>query len=345
MSQLEGKTEQPTGKRKSELRKKGEIAKSFDFNTSAVFLFSVFLFFSVIPKIYLDISNSFKYAFNNIGKDVSVISFVGEYLKTFFSIIIPYSVFIMLFAYVISAVPSGYIFIKPKFKFSNLNFFNNLKKLFNFDKLFETIKSFIKLIFIILIIYKDLFNSIDVLFSLPFMDYDAIISSVLSIIKPIVIKISFLLLIIGILDLSYKIYSYKKNIKMTKQEIKEEFKSMEGNPQVKGKIRSMMRQFTKKNKLSSVSQASVVIVNPTHYAVALRYDKTMNAPRVVAKGIDWFALKIIEIAKQNNIPIKREPPLARALYRAMDVGDDINPIFYRAVAKILSAVYKERKKA
>ena len=138
-----------------------------------------------------------------------------------------------------------------------------------------------------------------------------------------------------------KKYEFAKQMKMTKQEVKDEFKTMEGDPQIKGRIKNIQRQIAYKRMMSDVPTANVVVTNPTHYAVALKYETGKNsAPKVVAKGADLIALKIKEIAKLHNVPIVEDKPLARALYAAADVGDDIPEKLFQAVAQILAYIYR-----
>ena len=145
------------------------------------------------------------------------------------------------------------------------------------------------------------------------------------------------------IDFIYQKYSYKKSLRMSKQEIKDEYKQTEGNPEVKAKIRQLQREMAKKRMMAEVPKADVVITNPTHYAVAIRYDKTKDeAPRVVAKGVDNLAIKIKEIAREAGVMIVENPPLARELYKSVDVYETIPPKLYKAVAEVLAYVYKAK---
>mgnify|MGYP001084245780 CR=1 FL=1 len=340
------RTEKPTAKRKSELRSKGNVARSYDFSSSlSLFLFIVSFFF-LAPYIFREISSSFRYFTSMIYiKDFDAHFIVYEAVKIFLYMLSPILVLSLSYAVIAGAVPSGFVFIKPKLHFEKFNFINALKRMFSIDKVIEILKNSLKIIFIFLIIYFDIKKNYYDIISISSKDFYGLVISFFLIIKRIVFKIAVVYLIISIIDLFYKIYDYTKKSKMTKQEVKEEFKASEGNPQIKGKIRTMMRMFTKRNKLSEISKASVVITNPTHFAVALKYESKIDkAPIVVAKGRDYLALKIIEIARRSGVYVKQNPPLARSLYKMCEVGDEINPIFYRAVAEILAVVYKEKRK-
>jgi flagellar biosynthetic protein FlhB len=149
--------------------------------------------------------------------------------------------------------------------------------------------------------------------------------------------------VFALIDFVYQKYTYKKSLRMSKQEIKDEYKQTEGNPEVKAKIRQLQREMAKKRMMAEVPKADVVITNPTHYAVAIRYDKSKDeAPRVVAKGVDNLAIKIKEIAREAGVMIVENPPLARELYKSVEIGELIPPKLYKAVAEVLAYVYKAK---
>ena len=166
-----------------------------------------------------------------------------------------------------------------------------------------------------------------------------------SAIYSVVITIAVVFIFLGILDLAYQWWEYEKNLKMTKQEIKEEYKQMEGDPQIKGKIKQKQREMSQARMMQEVPNADVVIRNPTHFAVAIKYDiEENNAPVVVAKGMDIIALKIIEIAEENKVVLTENRPLARALYENVEIGQEIPQEFYHEVAEVLAFVYDLKNK-
>ena len=165
-----------------------------------------------------------------------------------------------------------------------------------------------------------------------------------SVLTQMIINICIAMLIIGFIDKKYQDYEYNKSLKMTKQEVKDEWKNTEGDPLIKAKIKAAQRQFAQQKMMSAIPQSDVVVVNPTHYAVAIKYDKSeAPAPKVVAKGIDFMAFKIREIAKHNNVPIVENPPLARALYKLVKIDAMIPAELYVTVAEILAFVYNKNK--
>lgn len=343
MSQFQEKTEKPTGKRIADLRKKGDVAKSHDFNLYSTFFIALFIFITFQDLIKRNIFETFKYSLllHNLEIDYNLIA---DFIKRFLVIFLPFGICVFIVSLISSTIPSGIVITKPKIHFDTINPIKNIRKLFSFEKLFDLVKGITKVIIIIFIIWKLFSKEFPSYFSSLNMSFQDAVLFMMKNIEKILITIAAILFLIGIIDLIYQIYTYKRRIRMTKQEVKDELKDMEGNTQVKGKIRRMMREFTKRNKISQVKEASVVITNPTHFAVALKYKPPIDrAPVVLAKGKDKVALKIIDIAYKNGIPVKRDPPLARSLYKMCEVGEEINPIFYRAVAIIISSIYKERK--
>ncbi len=346
MSDLSERTEKPTGKKKSDLRKKGEVARSPEFVSACVLLCGFYAFFKIAEGIGRKFISAEKFFLGSIsGAPENWLLYINEALKIFAFSALPLGLILCVLSLAFSAIPSGYTFRQISLKFENLNFLKNFSRLFSAEKIFETAKTFAKAFILTAILYLEVKKKMPDIILFQSMDAQTMIYSFLDSFKSVIFKVGAAYLLISIADMGYKIFSYNKRIKMTKQEVKEEFKMSEGNPLVKGKIKSLMRQFSKRNKLHEVSGADAVIVNPTHYAVALKYDRrSMRAPVVIAKGVGSLALKIISIAKASGVPVKRNPPLARALYRMCEPGEEINPVFYRAIAQILSIIYREKGK-
>ena len=182
------------------------------------------------------------------------------------------------------------------------------------------------------------------IFNLIGVDLPQSLSTIASIIFDMLIRICIILFFIGIADKKYQQYEFEKSLKMTKEEVKDEAKNSEGDPKIKAKIRAIQMQFAMQRMMSSVPKADVIITNPTHYSVALKYDsKAASAPQVIAKGVDFIAFKIREIAKHNDVPIVENPPLARTLYKIVPLDGLIPAELYVAVAEILAMVYKANK--
>ena len=225
-------------------------------------------------------------------------------------------------------------------KFSKLNPINGFKKFFSVNSLIELLKSFIKIIIIVWMSYGYIKDKKDYLFYLYDMEIMPALSLILQVITDLGIRIAAVYLIFAFADYAYQKWKFKEDMKMTKQEVKEEYKNQEGDPQVKGKIRSKMMEVSRRRMMQALPQADVVITNPTHYAGAIKYDPSLSdAPVVIAKGQDYLAQKIKEIARENKVEIVENKPLARMLFANVEVGEAVPPEMYQAVAEVLAFVY------
>lgn len=230
-------------------------------------------------------------------------------------------------------------------KFSKLNPVSGMKRLFSAEKLMELFKSILKVILICYIVYSTIKDEWKYLFQLYDMPLNQAVELIGSIAVNLGLKISLFFLVIAFADFAYQKYKFNKDIKMTKQEVKDEYKNAEGDPQIKGKIRQKMREVSQRRMMQDLTQADVVITNPTHFAVAIKYTpEAHSAPVVVAKGADYLAQKIKGIARENGIEIVENKPLARMLYANVDVGQEVPPELYQAVAEVLAMVYKMQGK-
>ena len=238
---------------------------------------------------------------------------------------------------------SGLIFttesIKPKF--SNINPINGLKQTFSLKNVAEFFtKTLLKVIVVGFIAYSTIKDNYTAIINTLNLNASSIAQYIMSTIVDLGIKISMWLVVVAVLDVVVQIRKHRKDLRMTKQEIKEEFKQTEGNPQIKGKIKQKQRQMAVNRMMQQIPKADVVITNPTHFAVAIKYSPEENdAPIVIAKGQDYLALRIKEIAKENKVEIVENKALARTLYAAVDIGEPIPEELYQAVAEILAYVY------
>lgn len=351
------RTEEATPKRKSKERDKGNIAKSQDFTTSLLLTCGLGLIYimggSMMEKLKTMLTETLSNLNPNNISNNDVISILTPFYKSYINITALFFIFIGVAAIAILRYQTGSLFakeaIKPNFKkLLPASAFKNLLGKLNFFKprqLVELVKSFIKMIIVgavgINVITKRKEELFGLLGATPATGLD-VISSVLF---QMLLNICIALIIIGLLDRKYQDWEYRKSIKMTKQEVKEERKNAEGDPKIKGKIRSFGMKIMQQKMMSKVKDADVVVVNPTHYAVALMYDPIkVPAPVVLAKGVDFIAFKIREIAKNNNIPIIENKPLARSLYKLVEVDQVIPQELYVAVAEILQYVYANKNK-
>lgn len=234
--------------------------------------------------------------------------------------------------------------LKPKFK--NLNPAENIKKVFSKNGLFELLKSLAKFVVVGYLVYGAISDSLPLVGRMSVMPLGETTRLFSLLVFRIAYRTGIFLFVVAAADFLFQRYRHEEQLKMTKQEIKDEMKETEGNPQVKGRIRSLRRALARRRMMAEVPKADVVITNPTHFAVALSYQRNkMAAPVVVAKGADFMAKKIREIAGEHHVMLVENPPLARALYNTTDIGQAIPPDLYQAVAEILAYVYNAKKTA
>ncbi len=273
--------------------------------------------------------------------------FMSKYIGYMFTqvvlICLPMLLIAALIGFVTNIVQVGWLVTtKPlKPKFSKLNPISGFKRIFSLKAIVELLKSLLKFGLIIMVVVNVVKKYIDYIPGLFLFEPMQIIIFIGDIIVSLGVTVGAAYLFIAGIDYAYTHYKHEKDIKMSKQEIKEEYKMMEGNPQVKGQIRQRMREASMRRMMQDLPTADVIITNPTHYAVALKYDKLSGkAPVVVAKGVDFLAKRIRDTATENNIEIVEDKPLARTLYANVDIGKEIPPELYKAVAEILAYVYK-----
>ena len=260
-------------------------------------------------------------------------------------IMLPFMAFGFVVTLLVSIVQVGWkVSTKPmKPELSKLNPLNGFKRIFSKDSLFELVKSILKIVIIIYIAYTSIKDNANDLFALYDLGLNQAVALVGTLIINTGIKISIVYLVIGLADFIYQKHKFNEDMKMTKQEVKDEYKNTEGDPQIKGRQRRKMQEVSQKRMMQDVPKADVVITNPTHFAVALKYEaEVSSAPVVLAKGEDYLAQKIKEVARENKIEIVENKPLARMLYHNVDVGAEIPPELYQAVAEVLAAVYKAK---
>jgi flagellar biosynthetic protein FlhB len=343
------KTEEPTSKKLSDARNEGQVAQSKELITAsglATFFIVLKLFAGYMGKNFID---TFLKAFNNLDKfsrEEFTLTTVGSILSDMIiSIII---ICIPIFATTVTISFVVVLFqvkwkistksLKPKF--NKINPVNGFKKIISKDKIVELAIEVIKIGIISYVAYSTLKDEWKTLFILYDMKLEQAILLTGNLVINLGLKISMIFLIIGFGDLVYQKLKFKKDMRMTKQEVKDEFKNSEGDPLVKSKIRAKMREVSQRRMMQALPQADVVITNPTHLAAAVKYDKTTSeAPILIAKGADFVAQKIKEIAKENNIEIVENKPLARMLYYNVEIGDEIPPELYQMTAEVLAYVY------
>lgn len=349
------KTEQATAKRLNEARMRGQVSKSQEITTAAVLLFGGTMIFLLGAPMIAEFRLFMIQTLQNLGTvDFTQQEVISSYygLMTFLAkIMMP--MLLVMFLIVLGAEISqvGFKIASKKFT-EGLNFkqifnpFKGLKKIFFSSRsVFELAKSILKLLILGVFIYQILNDRADETVGLIERPFTDIAAFLVSLSFELVIKVGAVFIIIAVADLFYQKYKFRDDMKMTKQEVKDENKQTEGDPKIKARLRSIMRQKLRNIMMKNVEQADVVITNPTHFAVAVSYKPgQMNAPVVVAKGADFLALQIRERAQEFNIPVVEQPPLARALYFTVDVEQEIPEELFKAVAQILAYVYSLSRK-
>lgn len=345
------KTEDPTSKKLEEARNRGQVGKSNDVTTASILLVGGMLLFVWGQAIMADFRGFMVYTLHNsatleINYQNTITSFY-KLMGMMGGMILPLMLTLFAVAFIGEVSQVGFHFASKKFT-EGLNFqkiFNPIggmkKMIFSTNSFVELIKSFVKLIllggFAMYIIYNRREELVG-LIERPFFD---LANLMVEISFEIVIKIGFAYLIIAFTDYFYQKWKYKNELKMTKQEVKDENKQSEGDQMLKSRMRAIMRSRLRKLMMNNVPKADVVITNPTHFAVALKYSPgDSSAPIVVAKGVDFIALKIRETAAKHNIPIVEEPPLARQLFYTVEVDEEIPENLFKAVAQILAYIYQ-----
>ena len=345
------KTEPATPKRREELKHEGRVAKSVELNTAAVLLIGTIIIYMLgrqfvaqiadIMRDFLSLSHGSELSPENFG------ALVFSLALRFAVIIGPILLVIMIAGVTSNLLQSGFLFtLKPLTpKGGAFNPVNGVKKIgFSQRSMMELAKSILKMGLVGLFGYftvKNLLtNSVKLSDSSPSEIFSFMGTSAFS----VAIKISSVFAVIAVVDYYFQRRKFEREIRMTKQEVKEEQKQQEGDPAVKGRVRREMTKRHRRRMMQAVPKADVVVTNPTHYAIAIKYDaKEMAAPKVVAKGKDYIAQKIKEVAIENDVPIVEDKPLAQLLYKTVEIDEQIPPDLFKAVAQILAYIYQMKK--
>lgn len=341
------KTEQPTAKKKKDERKKGNIAKSREVSNAFTLIAAVICIYimgnDIIKKLKVFISTSLKMDFSSDLTNGVFHELFTNGLFTFMKIFLPIGLIVLAFGVISNIIQSGFLFsgegLKPKF--SKLNPLEGFKNMFSQKAFVGAFKNTILLILLSYIGYNFVKkNYLDIL-KIGDIYFPYLIYSISYIVKNLFNIAIIIAVAIAAADFAYQLYSHKKGMKMTKQEVKEEYKQAEGDPKVKSQIKQKQRQLSSQRMIQNAKDATVIITNPTHISIAIRYERDVDsAPIVIAKGADILAMKIREIAKENDIPIIENKPLARMIYKEVEVDQEVPAEMYQAVAEVLVAVYK-----
>lgn len=349
------KTEPATAKKLRDAREDGKVTKSRELTAA----FDMIVLFLVL-KIFISfvgerLIGAFGYVYDRMPEflevnktgvsSVAVSHFMADILLQITITILPFILFGFVITFLVSVLQVGWkVTAKPlKPNLSKFNPINGFKRIISKDSLFELFKSIVKIMVIFLVAYNRVKGHKEEIFILYEIPLNQAIALIGSIIIDTGLYIGYVYLIVGIVDFLYQKHKFNEDMKMTKQEVKDEFKNTEGDPQIKGRQRRRMMETSQRRMMQDVPKADVVITNPTHLAVAIKYDADVNtAPVVLAKGEEYVAQKIKEVARENNIEIVENKPLARMLYHNVDIGAEIPPELYQAVAEVLATIYKAK---
>ena len=347
----DSKTEKATPKKRKDERKKGHVAVSKDVVMVASLLGIFMMLKMLFPFMYKTLRN-YMIKYISLAPSVETLSdyTTKAYMDTVEAVAkasLPILLVSVLLAVVATGVQTRFLFTKSNMapKFNRLNPLQGIKNILSAKSLVELLKSMIKITILILILYQIIKGDLRAVARTIDMELQDSAVYVLNAILEMIVKVSIIFLAIAGFDYFYQWWDFERQIKMSKQELKEEYKQTEGNPEIKGRIRNIQRERARSRMMQAVPTADVIVRNPTHYAVALRYDiEKDSAPVLVAKGQDELALRIVAVGEENGVYVLENKPLARGIYAGTQVGAEIPPEYYGTVAEILVYVYRMNNK-
>lgn len=351
MAEEEGqeRTESATEKRRQEARKKGQVAKSRELVSAAVLLGGLFILYYTGGHMFNGLGDVMRETFRN----AATFQMTRETLHSMFAslsyrmamIVAPLMLTIAIFGVVSNVAQFGFLFtsetISPKF--SRINPLDGFKRIFSKQTAVELLKAILKIGLVGIVAFYTVRKEFHKLPYLMDLDTTGILFYGGGVSFRILVNSCVVIFVMAVLDYAFQKWDFEKSIRMTKEEIKQEMKEMEGDPHIKARIRSLQREAARKRMMEAVPKADVIVTNPTHIAVALKYEAGSRAPVVVAKGAGFIAEKIKEIARENKVMIMENKPLARAMYKMVEIGKEIPSELYQAVAEILAYVYKLKR--
>ena len=354
MAEQEGqeKTEVPTEKKRRESREEGQVAFSKELSSAALLAGIVLTLVATSPIILDAMRQLMSQIFRDLAQSEelsidSIFTLSGEILSIILPAFAPFAAVIIFVGIFASVLQVGVLItfkaIAPKF--NKISPLTGLKRLFSSQSLADFLKSMAKLIIVGFVGHLTYIDKITELNGLSVSTPESILIYNFTVVAEVAGKIVLALVAIAIFDYFYQRWHHEQQLMMTKQEVKDETKQTEGDPQLKARIRQIQREMSNARMMQEVPKADAVIVNPTHFSVAILYDRdVMTTPEVIAKGADHLALRMRTVARENNVPILERPELARDLYANVEIGDDIPERFYKAIAEILAFVYRLRKR-
>ncbi len=345
------KTEAATPKRLQESREKGQVARSRELSTMSLLLASGIGFLMFGDQLVIDILNLMRESFTLSRMDLmdanNIMIFFEDAIGEALIALVPFFVVVMLAAFFSPMALSGWSFSTKAlaFKWDKLDPIKGLGRVFSVKGLMELVKALAKFVLVMSIAILLLWHQSELYMLLGVKSIEPAIAQAGNLLMWAFILLSCATILIAVIDVPFQLWDHAKQLKMTLQEVKDEFKQTEGNPEMKRKVREVQMAMAEKRMMEEVPKADVIVTNPTHYAVAIKYDQlNMGAPVVVAKGKDLVAAKIRSLAYSNNVPLLESPPLSRALYHSTELNDEVPAGLYLAVAQVLAYVYQLRQK-
>ncbi len=344
----EEKTEPATPHRRQEARKKGQVFHSLEFSAAISLLVAGTVVFWLIPWWRQEIISLTRtlYLAGPIDFDIALATYVGSLvLSSLLRLLAPFFAIVMVVDLAANLAQVGFVFsMEPlALRLDRLNPIAGAQRIFSSRSVANLVRNLIKLCLVAVVAYITLRNEYYLIPRLPLVGVEGFIATLSALCWRLLWQCGIAVLALAIADYAYQRWEYEKSLRMSLQEIKEEFKEMEGSPEVRSRIRERQRQMAQARMIEQVPQADVVITNPTHYAIALKYEAaTMAAPQVIAKGAGLIAERIKTIARQHAVMVVENKPLAQALYKTAEIGESIPASFYQAVAEVLAYVYSQR---
>jgi flagellar biosynthesis protein FlhB len=346
------KTEKATPKKKQDARKKGQVAKSADVNTAFIMLLVFIMLWFMGGTLQQQLLDVFRHSFQEyMLQELTINTVQTIFLElTYQSAMILGPIMIVAFIAAVAAnyMQVGFLFSAEaiQMKLNKLNPIEGFKRIYSIRAIVELLKSLLKVTFVGFAAFSVIWYQMDGIMTLSRLSVGKAVSYIGQITLQMGLIASVLLIFLSVMDYLYQRFDHEKNLRMSKQDVKDEYKKSEGDPQIKSKIKEKQRQMAMQRMMQDVPNADVIITNPTHFAIAIKYDESKSdAPYVVAKGVDYVAQRIKQIAKENSVVTVENKPLARALYKEIEIGDRIPEDFFKAVAEILAYVYRLKRNA
>lgn len=346
------KTEKATPKKRQDARKKGQVLKSQDVTAAAillvVFLFLIFMAPSMFNSLISFINQSIQtYIHIDTLNSDTVMEIYIQTLKEMAKVLLPVMLVAMVAAIGANFMQFGFLFTTETMKLDlkKIDSLKGIKKIISVRAIINLIKSLLKVALIGIVTGMIIWTNVEDVLDLALQSPWNVLRTVAKLVAIMGIAAAIVLILVAILDYFYEKFEYEKQLKMSKQDIKDEYKNSEGDPLIKSKIKQRQREMAMRRMMQEIPKADVVITNPTHYAIVLKYDEgEMEAPKVVAKGVDFVAQKIKLIAKEHDVIMVENRPLARAMYDQVEIGEPVPEEFFKAVAEILAYVYRIKRK-